>query len=291
MLNKLQQKWKVSKGRMLLILITFATGGSACGWLGKLILSNIPLEKGVIWFIIYIILVTLLWPICVLTVSLFTGQFLFFKEYLNKMYKRMKGKRKETDVETKIKRVAIFASGAGSNAEKIIEHFKEHPFIIISLIVSNKKNAGVLQIAHREQIPSLLIDKENFYQSDKDLNHLKNIGIDFIILAGFLWKMPVNFIKTFPNKIINIHPALLPKYGGKGMYGHFVHEAVINNKEKESGISIHFVDEVYDNGKIILQKTCEVGQMDDAHSLAKKIQVLEHAYFAKCIEAVIEINS
>lgn len=291
MLNKLQQKWKVSKGRMLLILITFATGGSACGWLGKLILSNIPLEKGVIWFIIYIILVTLLWPICVLTVSLFTGQFLFFKEYLNKMYKRMKGKRKETDVETKIKRVAIFASGAGSNAEKIIEHFKEHPFIIISLIVSNKKNAGVLQIAHREQIPSLLIDKENFYQSDKDLNHLKNIGIDFIILAGFLWKMPVNFIKTFPNKIINIHPALLPKYGGKGMYGHFVHEAVINNKEKESGISIHFVDEVYDNGKIILQKTCEVGQMDDAHSLAEKIQVLEHAYFAKCIEAVIEINS
>ena len=291
MLNKLQQKWKVSKGRMLLILITFATGGSACGWLGKLILSNIPLEKGVIWFIIYIILVTLLWPICVLTVSLFTGQFLFFKEYLNKMYKRMKGKRKETDVETKIKRVAIFASGAGSNAEKIIEHFKEHPFIIISLIVSNKKNAGVLQLAHREQIPSLLIDKENFYQSDKDLNHLKNIGIDFIILAGFLWKMPVNFIKTFPNKIINIHPALLPKYGGKGMYGHFVHEAVINNKEKESGISIHFVDEVYDNGKIILQKTCEVGQMDDAHSLAEKIQVLEHAYFAKCIEAVIEINS
>ncbi len=288
MLNKLQQKWKVSKGRMMLILITFATGGSICGWLGKLILSTISLEKGVLWFIIYIILVTLLWPICVLAVSLFTGQFLFFKEYLNKMYKRMKGVKKITHVENKIKHVAIFASGAGSNAEKIIEYFKEHPTIIVSLIVSNKKNAGVLQIAHREQIPSLLIDKENFYQSDKDVNHLKKIGIDFIILAGFLWKMPVNFINAFPNKIINIHPALLPKYGGKGMYGHFVHEAVINNKEKESGISIHFVDEVYDNGKIILQKTCEVGQNDDAHSLSKKIQVLEHQYFAKCIEAVIE---
>ena len=289
MLNKLQKKWKVSKGRLLLILVTFATGGSACGMLGKLILGNFNIEKGVLWFVLYIVLITLLWPICVLAISIITGQFSFFKKYLTKMFNRMSGKSKKE--EKKIIRVAIFASGAGSNAEIIIEHFKEHPTIFISLIVSNKKEAGVLAIANKNQIPSLLINRADFYQTDTDVDHLQKIGIDFIILAGFLWKMPLNFVKAFPNKIINIHPALLPKYGGKGMYGHYVHEAVINNKEKESGISIHYVDEIYDHGKIILQKTCSINETDDANTLAKKIQVLEHAHFAKCIEEVIEKNS
>ena len=205
------------------------------------------------------------------------------------MFNRMSGKSKKE--EKKIIRVAIFASGAGSNAEKIIEHFKEHPTIFTSLVVSNKKEAGVLAIANKNQIPSLLINRADFYQTDTDVDHLQKIGIDFIILAGFLWKMPLNFIKTFPDKIINIHPALLPKYGGKGMYGHHVHEAVINNKENESGISIHYVDEIYDHGKIILQETCSINETDDANTLAKKIQVLEHAHFAKCIEEVIEKNS
>ena len=292
MLNKLQKKWKVSKGRLLLILVTFATGGSACGWLGKLILSNFNIEKGVLWFVVYIVLITLLWPVCVLAISILTGQFSFFKKYLTKMFNRMSGKQAKNKIaENNITRVAIFASGAGSNAEKIITHFKNHPKIFISLIVSNKKEAGVLSIANKNQIPSLLINRTDFYQADTDVAHLKKIGIDFIILAGFLWKMPVNFIKAFPNKIINIHPALLPKYGGKGMYGHFVHEAVINNKETESGISIHYVDEIYDHGKIILQETCSISEEDDADSLAKKIQVLEHTHFAKCIEAVIENNS
>ena len=289
MLNKLQQKWKVSKGRLLLILVTFATGGSVCGMLGKLILGNFIIEKGILWFVLYIVLITLLWPICVLAISIITGQFTFFKKYLMKMFNRMSGKNKNE--EKKIIRVAIFASGAGSNAEKIIEHFKEHSTIFIALVVSNKKEAGVLAIANKNQIPSLLINRTDFYQADTDVDHLKKIGIDFIILAGFLWKMPLNFIKAFPDKIINIHPALLPKYGGKGMYGHYVHEAVINNKEKESGISIHYVDEVYDNGKIISQETCSINETDDANSLAKKIQVLEHTHFAKCIEAVIEKNS
>ena len=290
MLNKLQKKWKVSKVRLLLILITFATGGSACGWLGKLILSNLHIEKGVLWFILYIVLVTLLWPICVLAISVITGQFSFFKKYLTKMFNRMAGKRVKNE-KNKITRVAIFASGAGSNAEKIIQHFQEHPTIYISLIVSNKKGAGVLTIASQNQIPSLLINRSDFYNNDTDIELFKKTGIDFIVLAGFLWKMPENFIKAFPNKIINIHPALLPKYGGKGMYGHFVHEAVISNKEKESGISIHFVDEIYDHGNIILQETCTISKEDDANSLAKKVQVLEHTHFAKCIEAVIEKNS
>ena len=292
MLNKLQKKWKVSKGRLLLILITFATGGSACGVLGRLILEKLNIEKDIVWAILYIVLITLLWPVCVLVISIATGQFTFFKKYLIKMFNRMAGRQtKNKNVENKITRVAIFASGAGSNAEKIIEHFKNHPTIFISLIVSNKKEAGVLAIANKNQIPSLIINRTEFYQADTDVDHLKKIGIDYIILAGFLWKMPVNFIKAYPNKIINIHPALLPKYGGKGMYGHFVHEAVINNKEIESGISVHYVDEIYDNGKIILQETCSISEEDDADSLAKKIQVLEHAHFAKCIETVIEKNS
>ncbi len=291
MLNRLQQKWKVSKGRMLLILITFATGGSACGWLGKLILANINIEKGFLWFFIYIILVTLLWPVCVLAISIITGQFIFFKNYLIKMFSRMRGRRIKPDSTFKITRIALFASGAGSNAEKIITYFKDHPTIYIALIVSNKKDAGVLAIANQHQIPSLIINRENFYETDTDVDHLKKAGIDFIILAGFLWRMPLNFIKAYPDRIINIHPALLPKYGGKGMYGHFVHEAVINNKEKESGITIHYVDEIYDHGKIILQETCTINEADDAGSLAKKILILEHAHFAKSIETVIEKNS
>jgi phosphoribosylglycinamide formyltransferase 1 len=113
---------------------------------------------------------------------------------------------------------------------------------------------------------------------------LKTAGIDFIVLAGFLWKIPVALIKAYPKKIINIHPALLPKYGGKGMYGHFVHEAVIANKEKESGISVHYVDEVYDNGQIILQATCMIDENDTPASLAKKVQALEHRHFPAAVD-------
>jgi phosphoribosylglycinamide formyltransferase-1 len=180
--------------------------------------------------------------------------------------------------------IAIFASGAGSNAKKIIEYFKGHKKIKIALIVCNKPGAGVLKIAEEENISSLIIEKEKFFQGNAYINELKEKKIDFIVLAGFLWKIPSLLTKEYPERIVNIHPALLPKYGGKGMYGNFVHEAVIAAKEKESGITVHYVDDLYDHGKIIFQAKCEVEKNDTAETLAKKIHLLEHTYFAKVIE-------
>jgi phosphoribosylglycinamide formyltransferase-1 len=154
---------------------------------------------------------------------------------------------------------------------------------VVSLIVCNKPGAGVLKIAADNNIPALLIVKEKFFRGNAYIDELKAAGIDFIVLAGFLWKIPVALIKAFHGKMINIHPALLPKYGGKGMYGNFVHEAVIVNKEKESGISIHYVDEVYDHGQIILQATCLVEEDETPESLAKKVQVMEHRHFPPAV--------
>lgn len=183
--------------------------------------------------------------------------------------------------------LAIFASGAGSNAQKIIDHFRDHPQIHISLIVTNKPGAGVLQIATTEQIKTIVIDKEKFFRGDGYVPELKAAGIDWVILAGFLWKIPETLINAFPNKIVNIHPALLPKYGGKGMYGHFVHEAVIAAGEQESGITIHFVDEHFDHGKHIFQATCPIDSSDTPETLAKKVQVLEHLHFPQVIEQLL----
>lgn len=186
--------------------------------------------------------------------------------------------------------MAIFASGAGSNADNIIAHFKNHPDIQVQLVVSNKKSAGVLGIAAKHQIPTLIIDRESFQQSDKYVKYLQDVGINIIILAGFLWKVPQNLIAAFPERIINIHPALLPDYGGKGMYGQFVHEAVIQAKETESGITIHLVDEHYDHGRHLFQAKCAIIASDDPEKLAAKIHQLEHAHFPQIIEQYIKDN-
>ncbi|HET9744639.1 MAG TPA: phosphoribosylglycinamide formyltransferase [Chitinophagaceae bacterium] len=187
--------------------------------------------------------------------------------------------------------IAIFASGAGSNAEKIIEYLAA-PLscrrgaggeAIVSLIVCNKPEAGVLKIAEEKNIPTLLLDKEKFFRGNGYVDELKNSGIDLIVLAGFLWKLPASLVRAWHKKIVNIHPALLPKYGGKGMYGQFVHEAVLANKEKESGITIHYVDEVYDNGQIILQATCMIDESETAVTLAKKVRALEHRHFPPAV--------
>lgn len=183
--------------------------------------------------------------------------------------------------------IAIFASGAGSNARKIIEHFSQHPKVRVELVVCNKPHAGVLNIADEHGIPTLLLDKEQFFRGNAYVDEFKVDDIEFIVLAGFLWKIPDALIHAYPEKIVNIHPALLPKYGGKGMYGNFVHEAVIANKEKESGISIHLVDEVYDHGKIIFQAKCEVKKDDTPESLAARIHELEHKHYAKVIEQLV----
>ena len=184
-------------------------------------------------------------------------------------------------------RLAIFASGVGSNAQKIIDHFRYSSVAKVVVIVCNKPGAGVLKIAEQEHIPVIQIEKEKFFRGNGYVDELKEYQADLIILCGFLWKIPVSLLKAWPGKIINIHPALLPKYGGKGMYGQFVHEAVLANKDKESGISIHYVDEIYDHGAIIFQVTCPVLESDTPQSLAQRIHKLEHTYYPETIEKVI----
>ena len=184
-------------------------------------------------------------------------------------------------------KLAIFASGAGSNAAKIIEHFAGNTAVMIHLIVSNKKDAGVLGIANANHLNTLIINRQQFYETTECVETLKAAGINFIVLAGFLWKMPTSLIEAFPNRIINIHPALLPKYGGKGMYGMHVHEAVIAAGETESGISIHYVNANYDEGAIIFQAKCTVEPSDTPSSLATKIHALEHAHFPLVIENLL----
>ncbi|CAN5817493.1 hypothetical protein BH11BAC3_BH11BAC3_46970 [soil metagenome] len=292
MLDKLKQRWGVNGGNLVLIICTFAVGGSLCGYVGRKIILWTGLESGTLWILVYILLITLLWPASVLLISIVFGQFSFFKKYLLKVLGHFNGNNKKSIS------VAIFASGAGSNAEKIIQHFqlqensadsenKKHTKVIISLIVCNKPGAGVLEVAARNGISTLLIDKEQFLKGTHYLPELNSYGVDFIVLAGFLWKMPPALIQAYPDKIINIHPALLPKYGGKGMYGTKVHEAVIAAAEKESGITIHFVDELYDHGKVILQATCNIDESDNAESLAKKIHLLEHQHYPVAIEKLL----
>jgi len=186
---------------------------------------------------------------------------------------------------TKIK-LAVFASGSGSNAENIFNYFEESNEVETSLILSNSKNAFVLKRAERLGIKAETFDRADFYESDFVINLLKRHDIDLVILAGFLWLVPENLINEFPNKIINIHPALLPKYGGKGMYGNNVHKAVKENNEKESGITIHFVNEQYDEGAIIAQHSVAIASSDSADSIADKVHQLEYKHYPEEIEKV-----
>ncbi|NOX48208.1 MAG: phosphoribosylglycinamide formyltransferase [Chlorobi bacterium] len=184
-------------------------------------------------------------------------------------------------------RLAIFASGSGTNAQQIIEHFKNSSIVGINRIYCNRKDAFVITRAQKSSIPFTVFTREDFYRSQKIIDELQGEKTDYIILAGFLWLIPLGILQKFPNKIINIHPALLPKYGGKGMFGSHVHEAVIRNQEKESGISIHFVNEKYDDGKIIFQAKCKIEEGETPETLAAKIHKLEHAHFPKIIEKTV----
>ncbi|NOQ23992.1 MAG: phosphoribosylglycinamide formyltransferase [Bacteroidales bacterium] len=179
--------------------------------------------------------------------------------------------------------IAIFASGSGTNAENIINFFKGNKKNEISIIFSNNKNAYVNQRAVNHNIKHHVFSRPDFYNSDSILKILKEHNINFIVLAGFLWLIPENLINEYPNKIINIHPALLPKYGGKGMYGMNVHEAVVENKETETGITIHYVNKEYDKGDILFQTKCSVSLTDTPEDVAKKIHELEYKHFPKVI--------
>ncbi len=302
MFEQLQKKWNVGGLQMALIISTFAIGGSLTGYAGKKIMNLLGVQQDWLWTVAYILLIIIIWPLAVLLISIPLGQYSFFISYIRKIGKRMGlvssresvdgSPENHTSLLTPDSRlttnIAIFASGTGSNAQKIIDYFRNHSFIKVAIIVSNNKEAGVLQIAAKENIPALIIEKEKFFSTDVYIKELKEKKIGLIVLAGFLWKVPAILIKEFPGYIINIHPALLPKFGGRGMYGQAVHEAVITGKEKESGISIHYVDELYDHGKIIFQAKCPVLENDTAVSLAKRIHALEHEHYSAVIENLIK---
>ena len=191
------------------------------------------------------------------------------------------------DSSNSAKKIVIFASGQGSNAKNIIHHFKDRNDVKIAHVMSNNIRANVLKMAHEHEISSLYFDRIALYNSNEVLHLLKDAQPDLIVLAGFLWMMPENILNEFEGKIINIHPALLPEYGGKGMYGNYVHEAVLENKEKESGITIHWVNEKYDEGKTIAQFKVDVQPSDSVKTLREKIQQLEKQHFPKVIDQIL----
>ena len=351
-IQNLQEKWKVGGSQFWLIMLTFALGGSLSGRLCSFLLNLVFLEKNWAFWLVYPLFLTILWPFSVLFVSFFTGQFRFFKGYLARVGAKVFGIGGSVAAPSTVSaapatssvssdalsfssaapiHIAIFASGTGSNARKIIEYFEgagsgfasadsglaaagdsslttagsksTSSQVKVSLIVCNVPDAGVLAIAKEKGIPTLLINKNEFAATGY-VESLHNADIQFIVLAGFLWKVPevlvqayqpgmkidgalVNGKENVSKGIINIHPALLPKYGGKGMYGSRVHEAVIAAGEKESGITIHWVNEHYDEGGIIFQATCEVVSSDTTDTLADKIHALEHAHFAPTIAKLL----
>jgi folate-dependent phosphoribosylglycinamide formyltransferase PurN len=324
-IKKLQEKWGLAPVQFWLVILTFALGGSLSGRLCSYLLKMAFSEKNWAFWLVYPLVLTILWPFSVLFVSFFTGQFRFFKGYLGRVGAKLMGGigagagpvavgAANISSATPV-HVAIFASGAGSNARKIIEYFENQYVsefsadssnansktgrpIKVSLIVCNVPTAGVLEIAKEKGIPTLLINKTEF-AANGYVESLRNSDIDFIVLAGFLWKVPEVLVKAYQKGaalnnigktsfgIINIHPALLPKYGGKGMYGSRVHEAVINAGESKSGITIHWVDENYDEGDIIFQAECTIAAGDTPEILAQKIHALEHQHFAPVIEKLL----
>jgi phosphoribosylglycinamide formyltransferase-1 len=185
-------------------------------------------------------------------------------------------------------RIAIFASGSGTNAENLIRFFKKNDLAEVVLVISNKPDAFVLERAKKELVASVVMDKEYRKSQQRVLKLLSDFDVNFIVLAGYLLLVPDWLTQKFTNRIVNIHPSLLPKYGGKGMYGDFVHQAVIDNKENKSGITIHFINEHYDQGDVIFQKECPVLPDDTAETLARRIHEMEYKYFPEVIVKVLE---
>ncbi|RYE01124.1 MAG: phosphoribosylglycinamide formyltransferase [Sphingobacteriales bacterium] len=191
------------------------------------------------------------------------------------------------NIQHKPHRLAVFASGSGSNAERLMEHFAPHASVEVALIVCNKPGAGVLDRAKRFGVPTLLIERERFFRGDGYLPELQAAGITFLVLAGFLWKIPLALIAAYPSRIVNVHPALLPAYGGKGMWGQHVHAAVLAAGESESGITIHYVDEHYDHGDHLFQARCPVLPGDTPETLAARVHELEHRHFPEVVEGAV----
>ncbi|PRY10594.1 formyltetrahydrofolate-dependent phosphoribosylglycinamide formyltransferase [Pontibacter ummariensis] len=185
------------------------------------------------------------------------------------------------------KNIVIFASGSGSNAQRLLEHFEHHPEIRVAALFSNNPKAYALQRAETFHVPALLFSRDEFYSTNKVVEQIKSFQPDLIVLAGFLWLVPQNLLQAFPNRIINIHPALLPQYGGKGMHGLHVHAAVVQAGEKESGITIHHINEEYDKGEFILQERCPVLPQDTPEELAARVLQLEHKHLPLVVEKLL----
>lgn len=183
--------------------------------------------------------------------------------------------------------LAIFASGSGTNAENLIRHFEHHKSIKVALVVTNRAGAGVVERAERLNVPVVYMPKADMGDEELVLETLRAYSVDWIILAGYLLLVPGYLIGAFPDRILNIHPALLPKFGGKGMYGSHVHEAVVKAGEKESGITVHLVNNEYDRGKVVFQKAVPVSEGDTPETVAKKVQELEHRYFPEIVEKAV----
>jgi formyltetrahydrofolate-dependent phosphoribosylglycinamide formyltransferase len=311
MFKRLQEKWGVSTRQFWILFLVFGLTGTTAAALTRYITGWLGMDASTFWVWKVLLRVGMLvfgYQFILLAYGALFGQWAFFWKYERKLLiklgilrevksQKLEVKSEETQLQTpsrelgtrlQTRKIAIFASGAGSNAEKIITHLKNHSSIEVSLVVCNKPGAGVLDIAAANGIPILLIEKERFFRGDSYLPELKGYGIDFIVLAGFLWKIPEALIKAYPNKMINIHPALLPNYGGKGMYGMKVHEAVIAAGEKQSGITIHYVNEHFDEGEAIFQAICLLEAGETPESLAQKIHVLEHRHFPEQIVKLLE---
>lgn len=286
MFKRLQQKWGVSTRQFWILFLVFALTGTTTAVLTRYITAFLGMDAStpMVWRIILRVgMLVFGYQVILLGYGALLGQWDFFWKYEKKILVKLGILKKE-----KITRIAIFASGAGSNARKIIEHLENHSSIQVALIVCNKPGAGVLGIAGEHNIEVLMIERERFLKGDAYIAELRQREIGFIVLAGFLWKVPEKLVTAYPDRIINIHPALLPKYGGKGMYGMKVHEAVIGAGEKESGITIHYVNEHFDEGKPIFQASCVIDENDTPETLALKIHELEHRHFPAIVEKVVK---
>ncbi len=316
MFNRLKEKWQVSAKQFWIIFIAFGCTGITAAYLSKVITGWLGMDADTFWVYRWLVKLSMLligYQFLLLFYGALLGQWKFFWSYEKKLLQKLglikaqetissqpltittDGKVKDGIIpnipnNSHIHHIAIFASGAGSNAQKIIHHFTNHPSVKIALIVCNKPEAGVLSIAAASGINTFFIEKERFFRGDGYATELKSKKISFIVLAGFLWKIPATLIEAFPRRIINIHPAMLPKFGGKGMYGSKVHEAVIAAGEPKSGITIHYVDGHYDSGDIIEQATCDILPNDTPETLAVKVHELEYAYYPTVIEQLLIAN-
>lgn len=292
MFKRLKKHWGADNKKLFLILLTFTITGSLTAWLSNKIPIWLLMEKfSWAWWLSKIAVFIFGYQVLILIIGYCLGQFPFFWNYEKKILRAFGFLRRSKKTENAdMKNICLFASGAGSNAEKIIDYFRGHSSICVVLIVCNNPKAGVISIANRQNIPLLMIEKSIFNKTGY-VGQLSAYHIDLIVLAGFLLKIPEILLKAYPGKIINLHPALLPAYGGAGMYGPAVHKAILADGKKESGITIHFVDEVYDHGEIILQEKCFIDENDSVESLTGKIRLLEHENFAPTIEKLLTLNN